>query len=103
MTVFAIFGFLWHHLTIFFTITPHNLALLHSTLRHSYPVPLRKVNVNLFIICLLQAEEAVAELNLGVLDLTSDEFILDEVDIHIQKNLEDDVVKAALESVWLLL
>ena len=41
----------------------------------------------------------MAELNLGVLDLTSDEFILDEVDIHIQKNLEDDVVKAALESV----
>ncbi|XP_033643101.1 vacuolar protein sorting-associated protein 52 homolog [Asterias rubens] len=38
------------------------------------------------------------ELNLGVLDLTSDEFILDEVDIHIQQNLEDDVVKAALES-----
>ncbi|XP_041480934.1 vacuolar protein sorting-associated protein 52 homolog [Lytechinus variegatus] len=45
-----------------------------------------------------EIEEAVAELNLGVLDLTSDEFILDEVDIHIQQNLEDEVVKAALES-----
>ena len=33
---FAIFGFLWHPLTI----SPHNLALLHSTLQHSYPVPL---------------------------------------------------------------
>ncbi|XP_071501789.1 vacuolar protein sorting-associated protein 52 homolog [Diadema antillarum] len=45
-----------------------------------------------------ETEDAVAELNLGVLDLTSDEFILDEVDIHIQQNLEDKVVKAALES-----
>ena len=26
-----------------FTISPHNLALLHSTLLHSYPVPLTKV------------------------------------------------------------
>ena len=42
-------------------------------------------------------------MNLGVLDLTSDEFILDEVDIHIQQNLEDDVVKAALESVSIIL
>ncbi|XP_072015361.1 vacuolar protein sorting-associated protein 52 homolog [Amphiura filiformis] len=40
----------------------------------------------------------LANLNLGVLDLTSDEFILDEVDVHIQQNLEDEVVKAALES-----
>ncbi|XP_071821891.1 vacuolar protein sorting-associated protein 52 homolog [Apostichopus japonicus] len=40
----------------------------------------------------------VVELNLGILDLTSDEFILDEVDVHIQRNLEDDVVKSALES-----
>lgn len=52
-----------------------------------------------FFLGLTQIEEAVAELNLGVLDLTSDEFILDEVDIHIQQNLEDEVVKAALESV----
>ena len=43
----------------------------------------------------------LANLNLGVLDLTSDEFILDEVDVHIQQNLEDEVVKAALESVCL--
>ena len=28
-----------------FTISPHNLALLHSTLLHSYPVPLRTVNL----------------------------------------------------------
>ena len=43
--VFAIFGFLWHHLTI---LLPFHLitliALLHSTLLHSYPVhvPLKK-------------------------------------------------------------
>ncbi|KAK1338545.1 hypothetical protein QTO34_001662 [Cnephaeus nilssonii] len=37
-------------------------------------------------------------LQLGVLDLTSDEFILDEVDVHIQANLEDELVKEALKT-----
>ncbi|XP_029441038.1 vacuolar protein sorting-associated protein 52 homolog [Rhinatrema bivittatum] len=52
-----------------------------------------------------EEEEAVGEggeqalsLNLGDLDLTSDEFILDEVDIHIQANLEDALVKEALKT-----
>nr|XP_046273833.1 vacuolar protein sorting-associated protein 52 homolog isoform X2 [Scatophagus argus] len=40
----------------------------------------------------------VTNLNLGELDLTTDEFILDEVDIHIQANLEDDLVKEALKT-----
>ena len=40
----------------------------------------------------------VAPLNLGDLDLATDEFILDEVDIHIQANLEDDLVKEALKT-----
>uniref|UniRef100_A0A8C2XBV7 Vacuolar protein sorting-associated protein 52 homolog n=1 Tax=Cyclopterus lumpus TaxID=8103 RepID=A0A8C2XBV7_CYCLU len=40
----------------------------------------------------------VPTLNLGELDLTTDEFILDEVDIHIQANLEDDLVKEALKT-----
>ncbi|CAG5888334.1 unnamed protein product [Menidia menidia] len=40
----------------------------------------------------------IANLNLGDLDLTTDEFILDEVDIHIQANLEDDLVKEALKT-----
>ncbi|KAM7373695.1 hypothetical protein PAMP_008529 [Pampus punctatissimus] len=40
----------------------------------------------------------IANLNLGQLDLTTDEFILDEVDIHIQANLEDDLVKEALKT-----
>ncbi|GFR95861.1 vacuolar protein sorting-associated protein 52-like protein [Elysia marginata] len=35
-------------------------------------------------------------LNLGELDFTSDDFWLDEVDVHIQENLEDDIVKEAL-------
>uniref|UniRef100_A0A4W4E5G9 Vacuolar protein sorting-associated protein 52 homolog n=1 Tax=Electrophorus electricus TaxID=8005 RepID=A0A4W4E5G9_ELEEL len=35
---------------------------------------------------------------LGDLDLTTDEFILDEVDIHIQANLEDELVKEALKT-----
>uniref|UniRef100_A0A8D0NHL1 Vacuolar protein sorting-associated protein 52 homolog n=2 Tax=Sus scrofa TaxID=9823 RepID=A0A8D0NHL1_PIG len=38
-------------------------------------------------------------LQLGELDLTSDEFILDEVDVHIQANLEDELVKEALKTV----
>ncbi|CAL9704030.1 unnamed protein product [Knipowitschia caucasica] len=49
----------------------------------------------------LQSEKAEAEgsdLNLGELDLTTDEFILDEVDIHIQANLEDELVKEALRT-----
>ncbi|KAL7975974.1 hypothetical protein Chor_011742 [Crotalus horridus] len=37
-------------------------------------------------------------LNLGELDLTSEEFILDEVDIHIQANLEDALVQEALKT-----
>lgn len=40
----------------------------------------------------------VPDLNLGELDLTSDEFILDEVDTHIQANLEDELVKEALKT-----
>ncbi|XP_029976103.1 vacuolar protein sorting-associated protein 52 homolog [Salarias fasciatus] len=40
----------------------------------------------------------LTQLNLGELDLTTDEFILDEVDIHIQANLEDDLVKEALKT-----
>nr|ADN37678.1 vacuolar protein sorting-associated protein 52-like protein [Oncorhynchus mykiss] len=40
----------------------------------------------------------MAPLTLGDLDLTTDEFILDEVDIHIQANLEDDLVKEALKT-----
>ncbi|KAJ8335270.1 hypothetical protein SKAU_G00409090 [Synaphobranchus kaupii] len=42
--------------------------------------------------------ETVPALNLGDLDITTDEFILDEVDIHIQANLEDDLVKEALKT-----
>ncbi|XP_016389121.1 vacuolar protein sorting-associated protein 52 homolog isoform X1 [Sinocyclocheilus rhinocerous] len=42
--------------------------------------------------------EVVPALNLGDLDITTDEFILDEVDIHIQANLEDDLVKEALRT-----
>ncbi|XP_072315717.1 vacuolar protein sorting-associated protein 52 homolog [Eucyclogobius newberryi] len=45
-----------------------------------------------------KAEGLVTNLNLGELDLTTDEFILDEVDIHIQANLEDDLVKEALKT-----
>uniref|UniRef100_A0A8B9K1T4 Vacuolar protein sorting-associated protein 52 homolog n=1 Tax=Astyanax mexicanus TaxID=7994 RepID=A0A8B9K1T4_ASTMX len=37
-------------------------------------------------------------LNLGDLDITTDEFILDEVDIHIQANLEDELVQEALKT-----
>ncbi|XP_029023596.1 vacuolar protein sorting-associated protein 52 homolog [Betta splendens] len=40
----------------------------------------------------------VTNLNLGELDLTTDELILDEVDTHIQANLEDDLVKEALKT-----
>ncbi|XP_027891019.1 vacuolar protein sorting-associated protein 52 homolog [Xiphophorus couchianus] len=40
----------------------------------------------------------ITNLNLGELDLTTDEFILDEVDTHIQANLEDDLVKEALKT-----
>ncbi|XP_076023674.1 vacuolar protein sorting-associated protein 52 homolog [Genypterus blacodes] len=49
----------------------------------------------------LQDEKTDGEmpsLSLGELDLTTDEFILDEVDIHIQANLEDDLVKEALKT-----
>ncbi|XP_078225006.1 vacuolar protein sorting-associated protein 52 homolog isoform X3 [Callithrix jacchus] len=37
-------------------------------------------------------------LQLGELDITSDEYILDEVDVHIQANLEDELVKEALKT-----
>ncbi|XP_060590852.1 vacuolar protein sorting-associated protein 52 homolog [Ruditapes philippinarum] len=37
-------------------------------------------------------------LNLGELDLTSDDFLLEEVDVHIQENLEDEFVKEALKT-----
>uniref|UniRef100_A0A1A8MYH5 Vacuolar protein sorting-associated protein 52 homolog n=1 Tax=Nothobranchius pienaari TaxID=704102 RepID=A0A1A8MYH5_9TELE len=40
----------------------------------------------------------ITNLSLGELDITTDEFILDEVDIHIQANLEDDLVKEALKT-----
>ncbi|XP_026876208.1 vacuolar protein sorting-associated protein 52 homolog isoform X2 [Electrophorus electricus] len=50
----------------------------------------------------LQDEKSDAEVGpaliLGDLDLTTDEFILDEVDIHIQANLEDELVKEALKT-----
>lgn len=36
--------------------------------------------------------------NLGELDLTSEDFLLDEVDVNIQKNLEDDIVKEAMKT-----
>ncbi|XDV34310.1 hypothetical protein PO909_004479 [Leuciscus waleckii] len=42
--------------------------------------------------------DVVPPLNLGDLDITTDEFILDEVDLHIQANLEDDLVKEALKT-----
>ncbi|KAF5899902.1 vacuolar protein sorting-associated protein 52 isoform X1, partial [Clarias magur] len=42
--------------------------------------------------------DLVPPLNLGDLDLASDEFILDEVDIHIQANLEDELVQEALRT-----
>ncbi|XP_018543875.1 vacuolar protein sorting-associated protein 52 homolog isoform X1 [Lates calcarifer] len=45
-----------------------------------------------------KTEGEISNLNLGELDLTTDEFILDEVDIHIQANLEDDLVKEALKT-----
>lgn len=45
-----------------------------------------------------KTEADIANLNLGELDITTDEFILDEVDIHIQANLEDDLVKEALKT-----
>ncbi|AWP21182.1 putative vacuolar protein sorting-associated protein 52 -like isoform 2 [Scophthalmus maximus] len=40
----------------------------------------------------------MGNLSLEELDLTTDEYILDEVDIHIQANLEDDLVKEALKT-----
>ncbi|XP_058264842.1 vacuolar protein sorting-associated protein 52 homolog isoform X1 [Hemibagrus wyckioides] len=42
--------------------------------------------------------DLVPPLNLGDLDLSSDEFILDEVDTHIQANLEDELVQEALRT-----
>ncbi|KAM9838650.1 vacuolar protein sorting-associated protein 52 homolog [Aulostomus maculatus] len=44
------------------------------------------------------ADGELSHLNLGDLDITTDEFILDEVEIHIQANLEDDLVKEALKT-----
>ncbi|KAL3872237.1 hypothetical protein ACJMK2_040173 [Sinanodonta woodiana] len=43
-----------------------------------------------------ELEDVALNFNLGDLDLTSEDFLLDEVDIHIQQNLEDDIVKEAL-------
>ncbi|XP_077404037.1 vacuolar protein sorting-associated protein 52 homolog isoform X2 [Vanacampus margaritifer] len=40
----------------------------------------------------------MAQLQLGELDLTTDDLILDEVDLHIQANLEDELVKEALQT-----
>uniref|UniRef100_A0A3Q2Z6N2 Vacuolar protein sorting-associated protein 52 homolog n=1 Tax=Hippocampus comes TaxID=109280 RepID=A0A3Q2Z6N2_HIPCM len=40
----------------------------------------------------------MAQLHLGELDLTTDELILDEVDLHIQANLEDELVKEAFQT-----
>ncbi|XP_013879387.1 vacuolar protein sorting-associated protein 52 homolog isoform X2 [Austrofundulus limnaeus] len=45
-----------------------------------------------------ETDANVTNLNLGELDITTDEFILDEVDNHIQANLEDDLVKEALKT-----
>ncbi|XP_068188454.1 vacuolar protein sorting-associated protein 52 homolog [Antennarius striatus] len=45
-----------------------------------------------------ESDADIPNLNLGELDLTTDEFILDEVDIHIQANLEDDLMKEALKT-----
>ncbi|XP_077180625.1 vacuolar protein sorting-associated protein 52 homolog [Paroedura picta] len=42
--------------------------------------------------------EEPLQLHLGELNLTSEEFILDEVDIHIQANLEDALVQEALKT-----
>ncbi|KAK7502660.1 hypothetical protein BaRGS_00006235 [Batillaria attramentaria] len=44
--------------------------------------------------CCQTLEEGM--LQLGELDLTSEDFLLDEVDVSIQQNLEDDIVKEAL-------
>ncbi|XP_041739748.1 vacuolar protein sorting-associated protein 52 homolog isoform X3 [Coregonus clupeaformis] len=56
-------------------------------------------DVNTAVNSTMQSDtDVMAPLNLGDLDLTTDEFILDEVDIHIQANLEDDLVKEALKT-----
>uniref|UniRef100_A0A8D3EFE5 Vacuolar protein sorting-associated protein 52 homolog n=1 Tax=Scophthalmus maximus TaxID=52904 RepID=A0A8D3EFE5_SCOMX len=50
-------------------------------------------------VCLVQTTDGdMGNLSLEELDLTTDEYILDEVDIHIQANLEDDLVKEALKT-----
>ncbi|XP_026876207.2 vacuolar protein sorting-associated protein 52 homolog isoform X1 [Electrophorus electricus] len=51
-----------------------------------------------FVISEKSDAEVGPALILGDLDLTTDEFILDEVDIHIQANLEDELVKEALKT-----
>ncbi|CAH1787667.1 unnamed protein product [Owenia fusiformis] len=40
----------------------------------------------------------VNNLNFSDLDITSEDFWLEEVDVHIQKNLEDEIVKEALKT-----
>ncbi|WAR31449.1 VPS52-like protein [Mya arenaria] len=45
-----------------------------------------------------QKELAEIGLSLGDLDITSDDFLLEEVDVHIQENLEDEIVKEALKT-----
>ncbi|XP_075907779.1 vacuolar protein sorting-associated protein 52 homolog isoform X1 [Nelusetta ayraudi] len=52
-----------------------------------------------YSVCFLhKTDGSISNLNLGELDLTTNEFILDEVDLHIQANLEDDLVKEALKT-----
>ncbi|CAL8292955.1 unnamed protein product [Merluccius merluccius] len=46
----------------------------------------------------LTLSDYITTLHLGELDLTTDAWVLDEVDIHIQANLEDDLVKEALKT-----
>ncbi|XP_061110208.1 vacuolar protein sorting-associated protein 52 homolog isoform X2 [Conger conger] len=55
-------------------------------------------SVMLTLLPIKHDSEQVPALKLGDLDITTDEFILDEVDIHIQANLEDDLVKEALKT-----
>ena len=75
-----------------FTISPHNLALLHSTLLHSYPVPLTDVTGKVhcsFIMgkSRLAPVKAVSiprlELMAAVLAVTVDQFIKEELEIKV--------------------
>ncbi|XP_065830309.1 vacuolar protein sorting-associated protein 52 homolog [Oscarella lobularis] len=44
----------------------------------------------------VEGDDDIPELNLGELDLTSQDYILDEVPEHIEENLEDELVQEAL-------